>query len=130
MSSVIIPLREEARTIIIDKYNLSMPKVSDVKFNLYVKEVVRLAGIKEPIKISHRKGNQITSEVRPKYAWVSSHTARRSFCTNKYLEGTPTDLIMSISGHKTERIFRTYIKTDKIQKAAMIKKIWESRPGL
>jgi integrase len=130
LSPVIIPLREDARKIIIDKYNLSMPKASDVKFNLYIKEVVRLAGIQEPVKISHRKGNQIISEVRPKYAWVSSHTARRSFCTNEYLDGTPPDLIMAVSGHKTEKIFRNYIKADKIQKASMIKKIWDGRPGL
>jgi integrase len=129
-SSVVIPLREDAKRILIDKYNFVMPKVSWVKFNLYIKEVVRLAGITEPIKISHRKGNETTSEVRPKYGWVSSHTARRSFCTNEYLAGTPTDLIMAISGHKTEKVFRSYIKADKVQKAEMIKKIWADRKGL
>jgi integrase len=130
LSTVIIPLREDASKILIDKYNLSMPKVSQVKFNQYIKNVVRLAGISDPIKISHRKGNQIISEIRPKYAWVSSHTARRSFCTNEFLDGTPTDLIMAISGHKTEKVFRTYIKADKVQKASMIKKIWEERHPL
>lgn len=129
-STVIIPLREDAKKILIEKYELAIPKVSIVKFNLYVKEVVRLAGIQEPIKITHRKGNEIISEVKPKYAWVSSHTARRSFCTNEYLAGTPTDLIMAISGHKTEKMFRRYIKADKMQKAEMIKKIWDNKPSL
>ena len=98
--------------------------------NYYIKEIARLAGLTEPIKISHKKRNQLVEEVRPKYAWVSSHTARRSFCTNEYLAGTPGYLIMAISGHKTEKAFRTYIKADNIQKASMIKEIWKNRPAL
>ena len=129
-SVVIVPLREDARQILIDKYQMSIPKISMANLNYYIKEIARLAGITEPIKISHKKGNQLVEEVRPKYAWVSSHTARRSFCTNEYLAGTPGDLIMAISGHKTEKAFRTYIKADNIQKASMIKEIWKNRPAL
>jgi integrase len=109
---------------------MHIPKVSMANFNYYIKDVIRLAGIKEPVKISHKRGNQIVEEVRPKYAWISSHTARRSFCTNEYLAGTPSDLIMAISGHKTEKAFRTYIKADKMKKASMIKKIWDNQPCL
>ena len=130
LSTVIVPLREEARRILIDKYEMQIPRISMVNFNYYIKEVVRLAGITEPIKISHKRGLQMVDEVRPKYAWISSHTARRSFCTNEYLAGTPCDLIMTISGHKTEKAFRTYIKADKMKKASMIKEIWNTRPGL
>ena len=88
------------------KYELKMPKVRMVNFNYYIKEVVRLAGLNEPVRISHRRGNIIREEIRPRYAWISWHTARRSFCTNEYLAGTPSDLIMSISGHKSEKSFR------------------------
>ncbi|QEC69264.1 site-specific integrase [Panacibacter ginsenosidivorans] len=130
LSSVIVPLREDARRILIDKYQIQIPQVSNVKFNYYIKEVVRLTGITEPVKITHKKGNKIIEEVRPKYAWVSSHTARRSFCTNEYLAGTPIDLIMTISGHKTEKTFRRYIKADRMKKACMIKEIWDSQPAL
>ena len=130
LSTVIIPLREDARKILVDKYNLLIPKVSAVNFNFYIKEVVRLAGMIEPVKISHKKGHQIMSEVKPKYAWVSSHTARRSFCTNEYLAGTPKDLIMAISGHKTEKAFRIYIKADKMKKVSLIKEIWDNQPCL
>lgn len=129
-SVVIVPLREDARVILIDKYQMQLPKVSMVNFNYCVKEVARIAGLKQPIMITHRKGNKIVEETRPKYAWISSHTARRSFCTNEYLAGTPADLIMTVSGHKSEKAFRRYIKADKIQKAYMIKQLWDSRPGL
>jgi hypothetical protein len=130
LSTVVVPLRSDAKKILIDKYNMQMPQVSNPNFNYYIKEVVRLAGIDEMIKITHKRGNKITEETRPKYAWIMSHTCRRSFCTNEFLDGTPTNLIMAISGHKTEKAFRRYIKADQVQKAHMIKKLWDSRPGL
>lgn len=130
LSTVVVPLRTDAKKILIDKYNMQMPQVSNVNFNYYIKELVKKAGIDEPIKIVHKRGNQTTEETRPKYAWVTSHTCRRSFCTNEFLAGTPTNLIMAISGHRTEKAFRRYIKADQVQKAHMIKKLWDTRPGL
>lgn len=129
-STVVVPLRKDAKAILIDKYNMQMPQVSNPNFNYYIKEVVKLAGIDERIKITHKKGNKIIEEIRTKYAWIMSHTCRRSFCTNEFLDGTPTQLIMAISGHKTEKAFRRYIKADQIQKANMIQKLWENKPGL
>jgi integrase len=129
-SNVIVPLSEDAHAILVERYGMNIPKVSMVNFNYYVKDVVRLAGIIQPVHITHKKGSKIIEESRPKFAWISSHTARRSFCTNEFLAGTPTDLIMTISGHKSEKAFRRYIKADQMQKAFMIKKIWESRPNL
>ncbi|MBS1668945.1 MAG: site-specific integrase [Bacteroidetes bacterium] len=130
LSTVVVPLREDAKRILIDKYNMQMPQVSNPNFNHYIKEVAKLAGIDEMIKITHKRGNRIIEEIRPKYAWVMSHTCRRSFCTNEFLDGTPINLIMAISGHRTEKAFRRYIKADQVQKAQMIKKIWENRPSL
>jgi integrase len=129
-STVIVPLRKDAKAILIDKYCMQMPQISNPNFNEYIKEVCRIAGITEQVKITHKRGNKVIEEVKPKYAWITSHTCRRSFCTNEYLAETPADLIMTISGHKTEKAFRRYIKADRIQKAHMIKKLWDSRPEL
>jgi len=130
LSTVVVPLRNDARKILIEKYSMQMPQVSNPNFNHYIKEVVRLAGIDEMIKITHKQGNKIIEVTKPKYNWIMSHTCRRSFCTNEFLDGTPTNLIMAISGHKTEKAFRRYIKADQVQKAHMIKKLWDNRPGL
>jgi hypothetical protein len=130
LTQVVVPLRPDSKRILIDKYNMQMPQVSNPNLNLYIKEVVKLAKIDEQIKITHKRGNKIIEEVRPKYAWITSHTCRRSFCTNEFLEGTPIQLIMAISGHKTEKAFRRYIKAEQVQKAYMIKKLWEKRPDL
>jgi integrase len=130
LAPVVVPLRAEAKAILIDKYGMRIPKISHVKFNKYVKEIVRLAGIREPVKMTHKKGTMLVEEIRPKYAWVSSHTCRRSFCTNEYLAGTPIELIMAVSGHKSAKSFRRYIKADGMKKAAMIKEIWDNGPRL
>jgi TFIIF-interacting CTD phosphatase-like protein len=45
---------------------MQMPQVSNPNFNYYIKEVARLAGIDEMIKITHKRGNKITEETRPK----------------------------------------------------------------
>jgi len=127
---LVVPLRPDAKEILIDKYRMQMPRISLGNFNLFIKRVVKLAGIDQPVKIAHKRGNKLIEEVRPKYAWIASHTARRSFCTNEYLAGTPMDLIMAISGHKSETAFRKYIKVDQIKKAFMIKELWDQRAGL
>ncbi len=116
LSTVVVPLRRDVKAILVDKYNMQMPRISNPNFNKYIKDVCRLADINEQIKITHKRGNKIIEETRPKYAWITSHTCRRSFCTNEYLAGTPTDLIMTISGHKTEKAFRRYIKADKVRR--------------
>jgi integrase len=43
---------------------------------------------------------------------VSSHTARRSFCTSKFLKGLPASVIVKFSDHSSERSFLKYLKLD------------------
>lgn len=126
---VVVPLRPEAKAILV-RYNMYMPQLNNVEFNFHIKEVARRAGLNEMIKFSYKRGNQMVEEIRPKHDWVMSHTCRRSFCTNEFLDGTPITLIMAISGHKTEKAFRKYIKADNLEKAQMIKKLWGSRAPL
>jgi integrase len=109
---------------------MRMPRVSMTNFNYYIKEVVKLAAINEPVKIVHKRGNQIIEETKPKYSWISSHTARGSFCTDEYLFGTPSDLIMAISGHKNRTCLQKIHQGRPNKKASMMKKLWDSQPKL
>lgn len=124
---VVIPLRDAAEEILIRRFNRQIPIVSNPKFNIYIKEVVKLAGISEVVKFSHKKGNKDIVEIKPKYAWVTSHTCRRSFCTNEFLAGTPVELIMKISGHKSLRDFYRYIRITPEEASRKIREIWEKR---
>ncbi len=107
---VIIPLREHAKNILKNKFKDGVPKISNTGFNDALKQIGKLAKLSEPIKFSHKKGNRKIVVCKPKYEWITSHTCRRSFCTNEFLAGTPVELIMKISGHKSLKDFYKYIK--------------------
>lgn len=69
----------------------------------------------------------IMSLLSSKYKWITSHSCRRSFCTNEFLAGTPVELIMKISGHRSLKDFYRYIKVTPDQAAYQIEKIWKER---
>ncbi|MFZ4058791.1 MAG: tyrosine-type recombinase/integrase [Ferruginibacter sp.] len=61
---------------------------------------------------------------------VTTHTARRSFCTNMYLMGVPVPTIMSISGHRTQKSFMMYIKATGEEHAQIMRKFWDEKSEL
>ena len=124
---VVIPLRDEANYIFVNNFKRNIPTISNPDFNYYIKEVGRVADIVQPVKHSYDKGSKNHIETKPKYEWITSHTCRRSFCTNEFLAGTPVELIMKISGHKSLKDFYKYIKIAPEQAGQRIKEIWKNR---
>lgn len=92
------------------KKNKVPSSVSDQYFNRLLKEACEAAGLKETGRLAKAPELQL-------YKCVSSHTARRSFATNMYLQGFPTIDLMRITGHTTERSFMKYIKMSKVDSA-------------
>lgn len=111
---------------ILDKRNGNFPKViSDPKYNLFIKQVCRIAKIEQKIKGSklndlnkdeeEKKSKKETvkqyrkeSGMFPKWELITSHIGRRSFATNFY--GTiPTTYLMNVTGHSTEAMFLNYL---------------------
>ncbi|MDR0334078.1 MAG: site-specific integrase [Dysgonamonadaceae bacterium] len=127
---VTIPLHP----IVIDiwkKYDANLPKViSNQKFNEYIKDVCRLAGINSNEQKGITKGGKRVKQTYKKYELVSSHTARRSFATNLYLDGVSTLTIMQITGHKTESAFMKYIKVSREQHADLLQTHWAKTGSL
>lgn len=124
---VVVPLRDEAYLIFTKEFRRKIPAISNANFNYYIKEVARRAGIAQPIKFSHKRGNKDVATVKPKCDWITSHTCRRSFCTNEFLAGTPVELIMKISGHKNLRDFYRYIRITPEEAGQKIREIWLNR---
>ena len=123
---VVIPLRKEANEIL-QNFEQNISYIHNGTFNRYVKEIGKHAGLTMTIKFSHKKGNQDIVTSKPKYEWITSHTCRRSFCTNEFLAGTPAELIMKISGHKSLRDFYRYIRITAEEAGMKIKEIWMKR---
>ncbi len=96
---------------ILERDDYTMPKpISNQKFNHYLKIVCLLSGIDSMESRTRTEGGVLKTTSSPKWMLVSSHTGRRSFCTNMYKRGLPTITIMAISGHTTEKSFLRYIK--------------------
>ena len=102
-----------------------LPKaISQQKFNEYIKEIAKLAGLTEVGRLS-------TDPKLPLYKCLSSHTSRRSAITNYYLQGFPIPDLMKISSHRSEKTLMKYIKVTKLDTAkrlnAHIKKNWSEK---
>ena len=114
---------------ILEKYDYQPPRpISNQRFNEFIKDVARLAGLNDDVAVTHtqqQKGEFTPGRVetrRPKWQVITAHTARRSFATNMYKRGFPTLAIMAITGHKTEKSFLTYIKVSESENAALLKR--------
>lgn len=127
---VIIPLRDEAKLIFTRQFREKIPELTNPEFNRHIKTIGKLADITRMVKFSYKKGNQNVVVTRPKYDWITSHTARRSFCTNEFLAGTPVELIMKISGHKRTKDFYKYIRITPEEAANKIKELWLARDDM
>jgi hypothetical protein len=93
--AVIIPMIDYVPEIL-EKYNYDLPKIPSYKFNERLKELVKKAKLKQKVEIVRKKGNLRVKEVHEKWEMMSSHTCRRSFCTNMYLSGFPAEELMRI----------------------------------
>ncbi|PZP52444.1 MAG: hypothetical protein DI598_00645 [Pseudopedobacter saltans] len=126
---VAIPLRQKVLDIIA-KYDNNFPKVmSNQKFNQYLKELCALCpSLQKEISVKEKRGGVESVITKPKYEFVSSHTARRSFATNEFLaKDIKTYQIMAITGHKTEKSFYRYIRLTPEENAKDIANIWQKR---
>ncbi len=122
-----IPLHSVVNEML-DKYDGKLPQpISNQKYNDYLKDAAKLAGLNAPfIKTTNIKGKRVDKQF-PKHELISSHTARRSFCTNAYEMDIPTLTIMAISGHRTERAFLKYIKIDGKKHAEKMREMWQTK---
>ena len=98
---------------ILKKRNGKFPyRISDQKYNDYVKEVCKIAGIDEIVKgskmLETEKGNRKQEGLYKKYELVTSHIGRRSFATNFY-GNIPTTYLINITNHSSEAMFLNYI---------------------
>ena len=102
-----------------------LPRLSNQKLNLYIKEVCELAKIDEITTIVHYSGNNKIETTEPKYNLVTTHSARRTFITQSLLRGMKAEIVMSISGHKNYKTFQRYIDITRKDKETELKKAWD-----
>jgi integrase len=127
-----IPILKTVQDIL-DKRGGEFPrKISDVKLNLYIKEVCEIAGLDEKIyngkswtficEGGERRTRKIYAKF-PKHELVTSHIGRKSFASNFY-ELIPTTYLLNFTGHSTEKQLLTYINKTETEKAKSTAKVF------
>jgi integrase len=85
------------------------------------------AGFNESILMVKYRGVEKVEFIEPKYKFISTHTARRTFVTLSLEKGMRPETVMSITGHKDYHSFKKYIKlTDKVKLVEM-NQIWNKK---
>ncbi len=129
-NEVKIPIMNPNLRAICEKYAYNLPSVVDVILNRYIKDILKdlsesvlTLGKMVTTKLTMKQkklvedGKLVVERndkgeiVMPRYACVTTHTARRSGITNMYLTHKYTIVqMMHVSGHKTQKTFMDYIK--------------------
>lgn len=100
-------------------------------YNKLIKLVCKEAKITQKIKASVKDPKTNRHEIKeiPKYKAVSTHIGRRSFATNFYAQ-IDTTLLMSQTGHKSERQFLEYVGKNNKTNAVGLAKGFEKLENL
>lgn len=116
-----VPISEKGRAIL-EKYGFKMPSMGNAKLNLLIKELGQRAGITEMVKYNETRGAESRPVIKPKWALITTHTARRTYATLGYLRavaaGVSYEPIKNALGHTTDKQFFDYIKISAEDRAA------------
>jgi integrase len=133
--NVTIPIHRTVKEIM-EKYkgaysNSLPPAISNQKMNKFIKEFAgKIESLNVKTSKTFTKGGVNMTVNKPKSEMVTTHTARRSFATNLYLDGVPAITIMKITGHKTEKAFLLYIKVTPNENAKILQLHWQKKQKL
>jgi integrase len=120
---IIIPLAKRAIEIfqkIGRKDGYLFPCNSDAVTNRMLKEVAKAAGITEPIVQVKYSGVKRIEIEKPKFEFVSTHCARRTFTTLSLEKNMRPEIVMKITGHANYKTMEGYMKlVDSVVKKEM-----------
>ncbi len=122
-----VPLNEFALDIL-HRYRDSgqaLPTMTNQRTNLYLKQLGELAGITELITQVRYRGAERLQTTEPKYRFLTTHTARRTFVTLSLEKGMRPEVAMEITGHQSYSIFKKYIVLTSKTKRAEMAAVWK-----
>ena len=104
------------------KDNRILPQYTNQAMNRELKQLCKMAGIDEPIRITTYKGSIRLDEVHAKWALVGSHTGRKTFIVQALSRGIPPNIVMKWTGHSDYKAMKPYIDiVDSIKASEMSK---------
>lgn len=121
---VSIPLHPKLNELL-EKYEFDLLalRISNQKFNNYVKDLCSEAGITDLIEIVRFEKGMKQYLTFPKHKLIASHTGRRTFITNAILAGIPLPVIQKITGHKKLSTLQRYVEIADENKKSELEKL-------
>jgi integrase len=109
--NVLIPVHPRL-AVLAKKYTVNgvikLHLISNVKLNVYLKEIGQLVGLNEDIKKVRFIGSGKTEIVKKKWELLTTHTGKRTFVTIAILSGISIEVIKRITGNKDDATFTKY----------------------
>ena len=122
-----IPLNPYSRAII-ERYKghpvQVLPVISEVKTNLYLKELAGFAKLNRSIQQNHFQGAKRITTNKPLYEIITFHVSKKTFMTNFLAKGGSLHTAMAITGNKDMKSARRYFKVVDTLKADEMKKVF------
>lgn len=115
-SKATIPLIDEAQEIL-DKYrdvlgNRALPVISNQKMNAYLKEVAKIAKLTRVITKVRYRGSKRLESTAPLHDIITTHMGRKTLVSYLFSKDVDSELIRSISNHKSISAFSRYNNID------------------
>lgn len=126
----IVTVCSDKALLLLEKYNYQFLKISSQNYNRYLKELGFLVGFIEDVKVDGYKKGLPIFITKPKYKFIASHTARRSFATNLYKRGIAITHIMKATGHIKESDFLNYVQHTAEESMIAINKALTSKENI
>jgi integrase len=124
----IVPLNRYSKEIL-KKYKGTvqepLPRISNQKFNGYIKECCKEVEIDTPTTLTRFSGGTRKEATYPKWEVITSHTARKTFTTLSLLLGVPERVVRNITGHKKEESFKRYVNFTKEYEKKQMDDVWD-----
>lgn len=128
-SKITIPLFQEVETIL-NKRDGNFPrKISDQKYNEYIKLVCKSAKItdiifapkyRQPVKVNGKTVYRKVVGHFPKNEVITSHVGRRTF-VSLFINNVDLDSIRKITGHTRDKMVEVYNKLNSLEMAGITK---------
>jgi integrase len=121
-----IPLTSYALSIL-EKNKNRQPKpfaLTNHQVNNRIKEIAELLGLTDEIRIVRFQGSERIEKVFQKFEKIASHIGRRTFVILSIENGMHPEAIKAITGHKTDKAFKKYVKITDTTKSREMEKAW------
>ncbi|WP_231489851.1 site-specific integrase [Pedobacter sp. Leaf170] len=125
-SALSIPIIPQVE-LLLDRYKdisgpYIMPFISNQKMNEYLKKIGELAGLNRLVTKVKYRGSQKLEETFKLYEVLTCHFGRKSGISIMFNQGVDSEMIRSISNHKSLSSFARYNKIDNGFKAVQMNK--------